>query len=143
MLTRGRNTQHTPVRTVGDEPQRAVGALPHVADTFAETLQQPFLVTDLVAIDIETHQEAWHQGADEQATLPFREQLARVERHAGGRDRRHPVFNRLLHAGLLRARVNFGAAVVDAVTDHRPAVILAFVDDVDLVAAARTVLMLP
>ena len=35
------------------------------------------------------------------------------------------------------------AAVVDAVADHRPAVILALADDVDLVATAGTVLDLP
>src|SRR6266508_1246306 len=55
-----------------------------------------------------------------------------VERHPGRRDRRHPVPERLLHAFLLRALVDLGAAVVDAVADHRPAVVLAFVDEVDL-----------
>ena len=68
---------------------------------------------------------------------------AGVERHPGGRDRGHPVPDRLLHAGLLRALVDLGAAVVDAVADHRPAVVLALLDDVDLVAAARPVLVLP
>ena len=35
------------------------------------------------------------------------------------------------------------AWIVDAVHDHRPAVILAFLDDVQLVAAARSVIVLP
>ena len=38
--------------------------------------------------------------------LPGRKQVAGVERHAGRRDRRHPVFDRLLHAGLVRALVD-------------------------------------
>ena len=67
----------------------------------------------------------------------------RVERHAGRRDRRHPVLDRLLHAGLVRALVDLGAAIVDAVADHRPAVVLAGLRNVDLVAAARAVLVLP
>ena len=33
--------------------------------------------------------------------------------------------------------------VIDAIADHRPAIVLAFADDVDLVAAARAVLNLP
>jgi hypothetical protein len=36
-----------------------------------------------------------------------------------------------------------GAAVVDAVTDHRPAIVLALADDVDFIAAARAVLDFP
>src|SRR4029450_13115862 len=36
-----------------------------------------------------------------------------------------------------------GAAVVDAIADHRPAVVLALLDQVDLVAAARPMLVLP
>ena len=39
--------------------------------------------------------------------------------------------------------MNFCAAIIDAVADHRPAVILALADDVDLVAAARAVFDLP
>src|SRR3977135_2847978 len=50
---------------------------------------------------------------------------------------------RLLHAVFVRALVDLGPIVIDAVTDHRPAVIAAFLDDVDLIAAARTVLVLP
>ena len=82
-------------------------------------------------------------AADEQVALPCREQVALIERHAGGRDRRRPVLDRLLHAGLRRALVDLRAAVVDAVADHRPAVVLALLDDVDLVAAARAVLVRP
>ena len=43
----------------------------------------------------------------------------------------------------MRALVNLCAVVVDAVADHRPPVVLALLDDVDLIAAARPVLVLP
>src|SRR5262249_38903021 len=42
-----------------------------------------------------------------------------------------------------RGFVNLRAAVVDAIADHRPAIVLALLDDVDLVAALRAVLLLP
>ena len=92
---------------------------------------------------VEPHQHLEFQRADEQVALPGRKQRAGVERHAGRRDRGHPVFHRLLHAGLVRALVDFRAVVIDAVADHRPAVVLALLDDVDLVAALRAVLFLP
>jgi hypothetical protein len=41
------------------------------------------------------------------------------------------------------ALVDFGAAIVDAIADHWPAVVLALLDDIHLVAAAWTVLVLP
>ncbi len=50
----------------------------------------------------------------------------------------------LHHAGLVSALANPGAdAIVEAVGDHRPAVVLPGTHDVDLVAALRAVLMRP
>ena len=92
---------------------------------------------------VEPRQHLAFERADEQAALPAREQVAGVERHAGGRDRRRPVLHRLLHAGLRACRRRSAAAIIDAVADHRPAVVLARLDDVDLVAALRAVLLLP
>src|SRR5262245_16710346 len=43
----------------------------------------------------------------------------------------------------MRALVDLGTAVIDAVADHRPAVILSLLDDIDLIAPARAVLVLP
>ena len=83
------------------------------------------------------------ERADEQVAAPGRKKVARVERHAGRRDRRHPIFDRLLHAGLMGALVNLGAAVIDAVADHRPAVVLSRLRNVDFVTAARPVLVHP
>ncbi len=82
--------------------------------------------------------------ADEQVAAPFGKKLARVERHAGRRDRRHPVVDRLLDAGHrraavadrhVRAPVGLARVVLHAVGDVRPAVVPARAHDVDLVAA--------
>ena len=51
--------------------------------------------------------------------------------------------DRLLHAGLPRPLMDLRTAVVDAEADHRPSVISSLRDDVYLVAAARSVLVLP
>src|SRR6185436_3379731 len=83
------------------------------------------------------------QRADEQIAAPRRQQVAGVEGHARRCNRGHPIADRLLHAVLARAVVDLGAAVIDAEADDRPAVVLALVDDVDLIAAARPVLVLP
>src|SRR5436309_5149952 len=82
--------------------------------------------------------------SDEEAALPRGKQIRRVERHAARTDDRIPVVARLLHPFFLRdVAGNRRAAVLDAVRDRRPAVVLPFPRDVDLVAAARAVLDLP
>src|SRR5207302_4875222 len=108
-----------------------------------ECAQQPLLARDRVALQLEPHQNLPGERADEQAAAPGRKQVTCIERHAGWRDRRYPVFDRLLHAGFLRALVDLGAVVVDAIADHGPAVVLAGLRNVDLVAAARAMLVLP
>src|SRR5437016_1575732 len=138
-----REAQNATRAVVGGEPERAVRPLAHIADAFAQLLQQALLLDHFVAVNFEPHQHLADQRAEEEAAAPRREAIAGVEGHAGGSDRRHPILQRLLHAGLVRALVNLGAAVVDAVADHRPAVILALLDNVDLIAAARSVLVLP
>ena len=64
---------------------------------------------------------------------------AGVERDAARRDRRRVVDDGQLHAG----SAALGDAVLLAHRDHAPAVVLALLDDVDLVAAGRTVLRFP
>ena len=81
-----------------------------------------------------------HERADEEISLPAGKRVSGVKGHAGGRDRGHPVIDRLLHAFLVGAFVNLGAGIVDAEADHRPAVILALLRHVDLVAALGPVL---
>ena len=69
--------------------------------------------------------------------------FARVKNHAGRRDHRIPVVDRLLHAVPLGAFADLRARVVDAVGDDRPAVVLARLRWFELVAAARAVLHRP
>ena len=105
--------------------------------------QQVFFASHGVAIERQPHQHLARQCAGEHAARPFRKQLAGIERHARRSDRRHPIFDRLLHAAFDSALVNLGAVIIDAVADHRPAVIPALAYDVNLVAAARSVFDLP
>ena len=81
----------------------------------------------------------------EQVALPLRELVAAVERDAADGDRRRPVQHGVHHAGRLGdgGRRHRRAVVVHAVGGHRPAVVLALLDHVQLVAAARAVLARP
>src|SRR5690606_24202967 len=83
-------------------------------------------------------------AADERVADPVRELIALVEREPGDADRRHPERGRLLHAFLLAAAVQHRTGrVVHAVADHRPAVVRAPANHVQLVAALRAVLVRP
>src|SRR5262245_17354731 len=137
------HAQHPPGRTVGHQPERAVRALAHVADAVGKPAQQPFLAAERLAADLDAQQHLALERADEQVAAPSRKHVAVIEGHAGWRDRRRPVPQRLLHAVFVRALVDLGAVVVYAVADHRPAVVQALLDQVDLVAALRAVLVLP
>src|SRR5215831_13156754 len=128
---------------VGGEPQRPVRPVANIANAFAQPLQEALLVDHLVAVEFEPHQKLADQRADEEVAAPGRQQTAGIERHPGRSDRGHPVLERLLHTLLVRALVDPGAAVVDAVADHRPAVILALLDEGYPGAAARPMLGLP
>src|SRR4029079_4748379 len=110
---------------VGRKPERPIGTHTHIANALVEWAQQPLLVADRVTLYVEPHQNLPGKRTAEHAAAPGGEQVARIERHAGGRDRWHPILDRLLHAGLLRAIVDLGAVVVDAIADHGPAVVLA------------------
>src|SRR5215510_2711884 len=138
-----RHPQDASGGAVGEQPQRAVGPDAHVADALAQVLQQALFLAHLLAVELEAYQCLSGERADEQVAAPRREQVAGIERHAGRRDRWHPILDRLLHAGLLGAGVDFGATVVDTVADHRPSVVFAGFRDVDLIAAARAVLVHP
>ena len=71
--------------------------------------------------------------------LPFHSgnEIARVDGQAARRDDRVPVVDRLLEPLGLRRLVDRLARILLAVADRRPAVVLAALDEVELVAAAR------
>ena len=82
-------------------------------------------------------------AADEQVAFPLRQLAARVERHAGDRDRRRPVHDGIDEA-LARETFRLPRPRVRAPQAHeRPAVVAAGLQHVDLVAAVRAVLVLP
>jgi hypothetical protein len=70
---------------------------------------------------------------------PIREHPAGMDDHPRGRDGRIPVEVGLLHPGTRRAEADPPPGVMPAVGDHRPAVVRAAADAVDLVAAPRAV----
>ena len=80
------------------------------------------------------------QRADQQIALPFREHFALVDGKPRRRDRRIPVEQRLLIAGRLGADADLLPGIVHAVGDHRPAIVLAGLGPIDLVAALGAVL---
>src|SRR6185503_1385723 len=130
---------------VDSDIDEAVRALANVANTvFAD--QQRLAIRHDVPVDREAHElpVVGRHAADEDVALPVRELVARVQHEARDADRRHEERLRLLHSFLVAGRVDLGAErVVRAVTDDGPAVVLALLDDVELVAALRTVLALP
>ena len=52
----GRHAQHTAVRVVREQPQRAVGPLAYVADALAEVGEQALLTDDALAVEHEAVQ---------------------------------------------------------------------------------------
>src|ERR1700730_3111162 len=81
--------------------------------------------------------------AHEQVVLPRRKLVAGVERQPRWRNRRHPEDGRLLHPILVHLLVDARAQIEPAEADERPAVVLAWLEDVDLIATVRAILALP
>src|SRR5690606_2878473 len=123
---------------VGDDVERAVRTLAHVADAPAALGEQVLLALHLRLLEHQPDELAVLQAADEETAFPLGERLARVELRARRRDDRVPVVHGLLEARLrshgARDRL---ARVLLAVRDERPAVVLPPLDEVELVAAAR------
>src|SRR4030095_404045 len=83
------------------------------------------------------------QSADEQVALPSCEAIAGVEGHPRERNRRNPYDVRLLHPLAHRLIGHARPGVSAPLADARPSVVLASLNDVDLVAAVRTLLARP
>ena len=79
------------------------------------------------------------QRAHEQAAGPAGKPGPGVKGHARGRDRRHPVFDGLGHAGLMGALADGEPGIAAAIGDHRPTVIGAGGEDIDFIAALGAV----
>src|SRR5690349_14000219 len=107
--------------------ERAVLSLRDIPEALALVRQQARLAHYLViAAQHDVGDMIAVEAADEQVVLPFRDGLPAVEGHAAGRQHRVPVIDRLLHAFLLGdAFTYFFTAVLDAVADGRPAIVMA------------------
>src|SRR5690606_28647048 len=117
---------------VRQQPDRTVWRDVDVADTAEGALEHPLLRTDPAAsVAFEPRDELELQRADQEAAPPFGKHLAVVDCQTRGRDRRVPIVERLLHAGLLGAFADVRAVVVDAVGDDWPAVVPAGLRPVD------------
>src|SRR5262249_41017701 len=117
----------------------------HVADPLIEIRQQRFLVDALaVFVQRQTENRLAGQATDQHAGPPLREEVAAIEDEAGRCDDWIPVISRLLEPLLLDDGVaDLRAGIVDAVHDHRPAVVLALLDQIQLIATARTMFNFP
>src|SRR4030095_9662117 len=69
--------------------------------------------------------------------------IARVEKHSGDSDRRHPKESWRFHPFSKRLFANNLAGVFASVTDNGPAIVGATLDDVDFVSTHRSVLTGP
>src|SRR5690606_11107010 len=132
-----------PARPVVDgKVDVAVGALAHITYP-PNTTQQGFLRYYSLPVHGEARELLTGQPAYAHVPAPGRELVAAVDHEPRRRDGRHPVVHRLLRPLLRRAPVDDRYAVLDAVTDHRPAVVEAGPDQVQLVPALRAVLVQP
>ena len=128
---------------VFQHPQRSVGSLFHIADATADVpALGDFRAT--MAVEEDASETLAHHAADETAAIPLGEGLrARIEHQIAGRDHRDPIERRFGEIGSRVVRSDRHAVVVHPVRHQRPPVVLALLDQVQLVAAARAVLDLP
>src|SRR5687768_12286908 len=134
------NRRRAVLAAVDRQIDETVGALPDVSNA-THALHQGFDVAHATPFQRQTNQLLTRHAAREQVPLPLRKTIAGVDEQPGGSDGRDPGMNRLLHSLTMGTAVNRGSrAVVHAKTDHRPAVILAGLEDVDFVAALGSVL---
>src|SRR5436190_16828771 len=102
-----------------------------------------------LVVEIEAFQMtgAWNLAlphpAHEKIILPVRELVAGVEAHAGNRNGRHPKHYGRLHSFLPRIDRYPRSQIEPTVADHRPAVVLARLKNIDFVAAVGSVLAFP
>src|SRR5580698_2623292 len=80
------------------------------------------------------------QRPHEKIATPRWKLITAIHRESRRRDRRRPINHRLLEPRALRIRRNIRPGIVHAISDDRPAVVPACHDDVQFIAAARTML---
>ncbi len=136
-----RDAQQRTVVLVRHHQQRTIRRDDDIPDAAVGVLEHPFLCDDGVAlISLHARQHLEFKGSDQKVALPFGKHLAAIDRDGAGRDRRIPIMQRLFQPFLGRAFADLGAGIIAAIGDDRPAIVLARLDQVNLIAAARAVL---
>lgn len=141
----GRSLRREPIQAalviVLEQPHRAVRRLLHVADAEAD---RPVLGWCRArAVHLDPVQGTADEAGREGRALPLREHFAAIEHQVAGREDGRPVDHRLGEVGSRVGARDGHAVVVHRVGAQRPAVVLARLDQVEFVAAARPVLQLP
>src|SRR4030095_1371772 len=148
--TRRLNPDERGVVLLRQDIQGTSGSLSYITDSLTKLAQHRLaadlfpLVVEFDAIDLPCSRTlALTQSTHEHVSLPSGKPVARVERHARERNRRYPHDNRLFHPFLPRLLRDTRTGIAASVADDGPAVVLARLDDVDLVAAIRSLLARP
>src|SRR5690606_24024420 len=127
---------------VGAQVDGAIGADYRLVAP-ARAAEHDLVVEHPVPVQREQVQFAAAEGAQQQLAVPKRELVAAVEGQAGGGDGRPPVMARLLHAFGAGVRGDLVCRLLLAEKNHRPTVVAAGADDVELAADPRSVLLGP
>src|SRR5262249_14962869 len=121
--------------------KQTIWSLAHIANPLLKITQHPFAMQFFpLVVEVYTRQMSGSRDfsgshpANEHASFPGGKLVAGVERHAGYCDGWDPVHERRLHSFLPGIFRNARTEIKAAVADHRPAVILSSLKDVDFVA---------
>src|SRR5262245_17363744 len=105
--------------------------------------EKTLLVHDVTVLQFEASHMLAAERSKKRVAGPAWISIAGVDGQSRRRDRRHPVDDRLIHAVARRVPGNGAAVVVDAERDGGPPIVVARLDDVDLVSAAGSMFVLP
>src|SRR5206468_4564206 len=146
----GLDAQDRAVVFVGQQVEQSVWTLPYLADPLPQFAEQRFATQFFgVGVEDDTFEVAGPRDlagahrADEDVALPAWKAIAGVNGQARSCDRRNPRDERRLQAFSSGMFGNARTSIVAPVAHERPTVVAARQDDVDLVAAVRTVLAVP
>src|SRR5829696_6593910 len=129
---------------VNAEVQQPVWPLHHIADAPTLPDEEALFAENTLCLHRETHERLRHHATHEHVVSPSGERRAGVEDHAARANRWSEVLDWPLHIRSTRQTFpNRTARVFHSVADERPSIVPTAADDVDLVAAARPVFMLP
>src|SRR5690606_12745197 len=131
------------ILVVGDEPDCAFLVDLDVTDAATELGEHELVLHDFAVSDARADDAFGCEPAVQQVTLPLGEQLACVNGQSGGRNRLLPDVDRRLEPLDDSAASYARAGVIDAARLERPAVVAARLDEVDLIAAERSMLVGP